>query len=67
MENNTQISVITTAIISNMNNNYFEINYSKGNNTEIVTSGKYGTKNLIISKYYENLSDLKPFDNLLNI
>ena len=30
MENNTQISgVITTAIISNMNNNYFEINYSK--------------------------------------
>ncbi len=68
MINNSKISgVLTTAVISNMNPNYFEINYSTGVKTDIVTSGKKGIKNLIFYKDYYLPKKYTIFRELINV
>ena len=50
MITNSKISGVLTTALTNGNNNYIEINYSRGKKTNIVTSGKKGSKNLILFK-----------------
>ena len=50
MITNSKISGVLTTTLSNGNKNYIEINYSRGKKTNIVTSGKKGSKNLILFK-----------------
>ena len=67
MISNAKYSGVITTALTNGNVNYFEINYSKGSNTDIVTSGKKGVKNLILFKNYKLPKKFNFFDQLINI